>query len=101
MSALKKLTPLDDAFIRAVERPILRTWQTIGHDIADAAGGEEIDEETAMECVLDADHLRTFGGDRRRDEEGNAAADLVDLAIEAHGYEKVLRFLARRLRLGV
>jgi hypothetical protein len=78
-----------------VGQEIGSTWSAIGVDCIMATGGGELDSETAMECVLDANRMTTFGG-----ASGAAADALVSEAIIAHGYGTVLTHLACHFNLG-
>ena len=83
--------------IEKVLGPIMETWNAIGFDVMSA--GERIRNADAVECCIDADRLTQFA----YGEQGKAAAREADAeitrAIAAHGYEKVLRALARAIRL--
>lgn len=72
-------------------REIGRTWNAIGPD-AVALGVETSDE--AMEMVLDADRLTTFGGP-----DGKAADDLVGEAVMRWGWLPVVERLAELIPL--
>jgi hypothetical protein len=80
--------------------PILKVWNAIAGDLSDAlaedgGGMRNID---AIECCIDADRL-TFFADRFDRDEANAAEAELRRAIDAHGYDKVLRKLSREIAL--
>lgn len=79
-----------------IEKEVVMTWNAIGTDVLDAMAEAEmeLDRETAMEQVIDANRLATFGGPG-----GKAADELVGIAIASNGYATVLTFLANRIRL--
>lgn len=77
--------------IDAIRQGIVNTWSQIGSDVEAVEGCNNL---IAVECCIDADRLTTFG-----EEEGKAADKLVGEAIEKHGYEKVLRYIAKNIRL--
>jgi hypothetical protein len=86
---------LDEAFVRLVERPIHACWGEIAYDVP-----EPVSNADAIELAIDADRLKTFSGSHRRDVEAARAADAaIGEAIAAHGYSKMLRFLAKHVRL--
>jgi hypothetical protein len=80
--------PIIDAEL--LRGPVLVVWNAIGNDLGD----ERISNTAAVECCIDADRLSQFAGEAGR----KADAELTR-AIEAHGYAKVLRALARAIRL--
>lgn len=82
---------LDDAFFQKVSGPMLATWSAIASDASQLEG--RMTQAGAMELVLDADRMATYGG-----REGKAANDLVSKACELHGYDSVSRFLRRRIK---
>jgi ribosomal protein S27AE len=76
---------LNQGFIEAVYGPMLAVWQAIAEE------GIEADNAEAIEMVLDADRLTTFGYPE--------ADKLVDAAIKAHDYLKVAAFLEQHVQL--
>ena len=78
-----------------VGREVTSTWSAIGLDCIMATGGGDFDSETAMECVIDANRMTTYGG-----ASGAAADALVSKAIATHGYSTVLTHLSRHFNLG-
>jgi len=78
--------------------PILEVWNAIGGDSEQAFAdmGETIKNTHAIEACIDANRLTTFVRDKA--EAASAEAEL-DRAIDAHGYNKVLRVLSRRIPL--
>jgi hypothetical protein len=93
-------TKLDSAFIAAVRTPICRTADYIAADLEQccAEAGERLDNAGLIESCIDADRL-WFGMNPKVQAEGKAASDLIGKAIEAHGYPKVLKYLAKHIRL--
>jgi hypothetical protein len=89
MMNLKNMTAL-------IKSEVELTWIAIGSDVMNAMAEAEmeIDREIAMEQVIDANRLATFGG-----KHGKAADDLVSMAIATNGYNQVLRYLADHIRL--
>lgn len=87
-------TLLNQDFIKKVSGPVHQTWGYIGGDYCDICDGR-ITYLEAMEVTLDADRMRTMGG-----KEGNAAMDTIQEAIRALGYPKVLKYLAKNIKLG-
>jgi hypothetical protein len=79
---------LDKAFLKEVAGPIGDCWQQIYPD-AEVSNSEE-----AIELVLDANRMTTLLG-----KEGEQADAVIGRAIDEHGYEKVLSFLAREIPL--
>lgn len=84
---------LDDEFLNQVSGPIEDVWQQIASDAMAVSQemGEEMSNAEAMELVLDADRLTTFGHP--------AEDQLIEAAIKEHGYDKVGRFLRKHIRL--
>lgn len=87
-----------DALVLLTMDPIHDTWAAIASDVIEAGvlGGEEVDAEGALECVLDANRLRIYGG-----EDGRAAEDLISEACKEYGYGVVRKALASRITLYV
>jgi hypothetical protein len=85
---------LDAALWAAVRQPIERTWDAIGADVLEAAGGNPVGPYEAMEAVLDG-HMDVYGG-----EGGTAATALVRAAAAHYGWYTVTEFLAHRAHLG-
>lgn len=85
---------LDDRIVDRLRSPIMLVWQLFGHIVVDECKqmGEPFDNETAIECCVDADRLRESGKDR-------GAADLFDLIVTEHGYPSVLKFLSQQIKL--
>lgn len=74
----------------ALNHGIIAVWNSIGFDVLDAlqAGGEPIDNEMAMESVLDGGCFEMYCGDPE------AITDLKAL-IKEQGYLEVLAYLAK------
>ena len=87
-------TTLNDEFAERMKKPIVKVWQLLGHDVLRDAEtvGERIDNESAVECCIDADRLVIEG----RDTQANA---MLDLMLEQHGFPRVLTFLSKKIRL--
>ena len=70
-------------FVQAIHS----TWQAIGSDMMEAVecSGEEIDNESAVEGCIDADHIVTYGG-----EKGKAAQDEFRARMHEIGYRPAL-----------
>lgn len=84
---------LDKAFITQIDAAVSDVWQEIGSDLyaCCAEQGEELTNEEAIESVLDADRMTTFG---------HPEADaLVSEAIKEHGYSKVAKFIGKNISL--
>jgi len=70
--------------------PIHDTWNEIFSDVYDMEG--DVDNVTALAYCMDADRLASAGG--------NATANgLLLLLCKEHSYPKVLKFLAKHIRL--
>lgn len=81
-------------FSKELKQAVNRTWQAIGSDIVACAEecGEEVDNESAVECCIDADRIVVYGG------EGAAEAQREFRArVAVVGYSVALRELARSL----
>jgi len=87
-------TALNDEFAERMKKPILKVWNMVGHDVLRDAEtmGERIDNDSAIECCIDADRLVIEG----RDTSANA---MLDLMLDQHGYPRVLNFLSKKIRL--
>jgi hypothetical protein len=74
--------------------PVLAVWNAIGYDVEEgmAACGEQLTNEIAIECCLDADHLLFTGNDPE------AHALCRALCIE-HGVGRVVETLGQRVTL--
>lgn len=81
---------LNDEFVALVRDPIVDVWNAIGSDWL------EIDPEgeAALEGVLDADRLESFGGAN-----GKATQEFLRRMYDRFGYAKVYDFLDKKLRL--
>jgi len=80
---------------RQLKTSIFLTFGVIGGDLqdcSDAAGDDALDNEQAIECCLDADHMKNYA----KDPESDA---LVARLIKEHGYNKVLKFLTKHIHL--
>ena len=84
---------LDGRIVDRLKKPITTVWQLVGYDVVSECqrAGEPIDNETAIECCVDADRLRFEGKDRQAD-------DFFNIVTE-HGYPTVLKFLSKNIRL--
>ena len=85
---------LDGRIVDRLKKPINAVWQLIGYDVVSECqrAGEPIDNETAIECCVDADRLRFEGNDRQAD-------DFFNMIVTEHGYPAVLAFLSKNIRL--
>lgn len=82
---------LTKANVQSLSQPLYQVWNAIGYDLYDACGEEELTPEVIIECCIDANRLSFFV----EGEEGKAAEDLVTALIKEHGYDEVLKFLAK------
>jgi hypothetical protein len=75
------------------QRILNSTINNVWGSIADSDVQREIgnDNEAAIEACIDADRLTTFGFPQ--------ADALVNAAVKAHGYTKVLKRLSKMIRL--
>lgn len=87
---------LDQTVVDRVRGSVLLTWNAIGSDIVACCDevGEDLDPESCMESVLDADYMLHYGG-----AQGAENHKLVRDLIDEHGYRKVLTFLSNKFRL--
>ena len=85
---------LDERIVERLRKPILKVWNQVAPDLMRDAEtmGERIDNESAIECCIDADRLRYEGNDR-------AADDFFNMICTEHGYPAVLTFLSKKIRL--
>jgi hypothetical protein len=85
---------LDERVILRLKRPILKVWNQLGPDVLRDSEmiGEPIDNESAIECCIDAERLRYDARDRMAD-------DFFNMLCTEHGYPAVQRFLAQHIRL--
>lgn len=86
---------LDQEFIKKVKPAIINTWQQIGSDLEAccAEEGEALNNDEAIECCIDADRLKMYGGD------GDVTINIIREAVKEHNYGKVLTFLVRNINL--
>lgn len=79
-----------------VRTAIYRTWDAIGSDLYQACEecGEELDNEGAVECVLDANRIEDYGGPNRM-----MVADLLREYYKEYGYGKVFNHLVKYIHL--
>lgn len=102
---------LNEAFLKIVSGPIYATWEYVASDLP---AGERMSYAGAIEVCLDADRLwfsvspppkdqssPHYAGAKRRFDAAVFAEAAVRKAIEKHGYGKVLRWLARRIKLSI
>lgn len=80
--------------VKPLINPVLNVWNSIGHDLMRSFEdmGEELDNESAIECCLDADHLLLTG------EDAVAHALCKDLCLR-YGFTEVVRAIGRQIRL--
>lgn len=85
---------LDGRIVDRLKKPIDAVWQSVGYDVVSECqrAGEPIDNETAIECCVDADRLRFEGNDRQAD-------DFFNMIVTEHGYPSVLKFLSQHIKL--
>jgi hypothetical protein len=97
--ATKRAAPVD-IDMDVMRGPILKVWSAIAGDLDDACAedGGGLDNTSAVEACIDADRM-TFFADKYDRDEANAAEVELRRAIDAFGYDRVLRKLARELRL--
>jgi hypothetical protein len=104
LAAIELGNKLDLAFLGFVTGPIYQTWQYIGADVGRTT------YIGAMETCLDADLIWTRDHPPRKDdlhfktkqksfEEGVCAQIALRQAYKIHGYNKVLTYLARHIKL--
>lgn len=77
---------LNKDFLKQVEYSIAAGWDYIAGDMP-----EDVDNEEAIETVIDANRLSMIGH--------KAADDLIMQAVKEHGYVKVMKFLTKNIRL--
>jgi len=80
---------LDKDFLNVVAGPIQSCWQSIGFDCGECNNPE------AIEACIDANRLAMYPGG----EHGRAADAAIHAACTANDYGKVLRFLAKHIKL--
>ncbi len=80
--------------------PIMKVWNAIAGDLDDAYAedGGGMNNTSAVEACIDANRM-TFFADKYDRDEANAAEAELSRAIDAFGYDRVLRKLARELQL--
>ena len=85
---------LDEQFVERMRKSILKVWGLVGHDVLRDAEtmGERIDNESAIECCIDADRIIYEARDSH-------AAGALDTVLTNYGYPQVLKYLAQRIRL--
>ena len=79
-----------------VRNAIYLTWNAIGSDLYEACEscGEELDNEGAVECVLDANRIEMYGGPNKI-----MVSDLLREYYKKYGYDKVYRHLVKYIHL--
>ena len=84
-----------------VSREVHRTWQVIGYDVlsACAEAGERCTNEAAVEACIDADRLWANAQTKADEARGREAQEALRAAFKVHGYDIVLRALARDIHL--
>ena len=91
------MSKLNNDLLVKVTGPIRSTWSQIAYDMEQVDG---IDNEQAVECCLDSDHLTAFvEHPGAQIDEAKLADKLIGEAIEADGYEAVLKFLSDHIKL--
>ena len=89
---------LDKALLEKVSRAINITWQQVGYDALQM--DSRMSNSGAIEICIDADRLWFCSGLHGKSFEDAVLADeALAGAFEAHSYSKVLRFLARNIKL--
>lgn len=73
-----------------LQQAIQMTWEAIGSDCLDMA--PEIDNEGALEMVLDADRMAMYGG-------SNEAVDEYRRLLEEFGFAGTIRVLSKQIQL--
>jgi len=79
---------LDKELINRLDEPITVTWQQIGQDLIKFTDTNE----HAIEGVIDANRLDSNGGDKEADE-------IVHSLVKKYGVDKVIKFLAKHIKL--
>ena len=79
------------SYSKATIQAIHNTWQAIGSDVLDCCG-DDLDNEGAVECCMDAGRIVMYGGDG-----GHAAQDEFLARFKVLGYGKALTELAKAL----
>jgi hypothetical protein len=84
---------LNKAFIDAISTGVQSTWAELAGDAYALAEecNEKMTNKGALELVLDADRMTTFGY--------KEADDLIGQAIKEHGYDKVMKHIAKNFKL--
>lgn len=84
--------PLDE--LAELRRIVTQVWQQIGHDVLQCAqecGGEELDNESAIESCLDADRPQQMCGE--------SAHQFCKLAYQKYGFDAVCLAVSKTLNL--
>lgn len=91
-----EITIIDDETMKALTEAIRSTWNAIAYDIIQACeeSGDKLDDEAAMETTIDANHMTMYGGKR-----GKEMDKLVGDLCAKHGYDIVLKYLAKKIPL--
>jgi hypothetical protein len=89
---------LTKAAVADLEGPLYQVWSIIGYDVLSACeeAGEKLDYETVIECCIDANRLTEFV----KGDAGLRAEARVKELINEHGYDRVLKFLAKTFPMG-
>lgn len=101
MATTTKRQPKVEIDIAVVRGPILTVWNAIAGDLDDAAdqAGGGLDNTSAIEACIDAGRLVFFARGWDGIAAGRTAEIELDRAIDAYGYDRVLRKLAREIVL--
>ena len=79
-----------------VRQAIYLTWEAIGSDLYQCCEeqGEELDNEGAIECVLDANRIEDYGGPNKM-----MVANLLREYYKKYGYDTVYKHLVKYIHL--
>lgn len=80
--------------LKIVTSAIHNTWQAIGSDVLACAEGEPIDNESAIECCIDAERIQMYGGPQRLE-----AQKLLNEAFEKFNWKIVMKQLKKTIKL--
>lgn len=109
-AAEAKGNKLDKEFLAVVSGPIYQAWQYVAQDWPE---GEKVTYAGAIEVSIDADRIWTHVSPpspkakgtsayaQKRWEEAVFAEAAIRQACKVHDYGKVLRFLAKHIKLGL
>ena len=87
---------LDENFLKIVKEPIHTVWDAIGMDVIEE--NPKSPNDACIDACIDSDSIVTFAEDKDK-VEARKVNDLIVKAIKKYGYNEVIEFLCKHIKL--